>query len=146
MAKQSLSEINDALSAMVERLSPRNRRTLLLRLATILKGQNQKRMAAETDPEGLPWTERKNPPRKGKNKKMMAGLRKVMKASATSTSAKVGFTGYAGKIARVHHYGLMAAVSKGGPRIRYEMRELIGIADEDKELLEAAILDYLSKG
>lgn len=133
--------VEAAIKTLLASFSPTKRRQLMRSIANELKRVNKLRMAQETAPDGTPWTERKGPPRGGRPKKMMAGLRRKMTAEVSPDKAMIGFRGNAGRIARIHHEGRTASVSPGGPRIRYAARELIGIAEGDLELIERIILE-----
>jgi phage virion morphogenesis protein len=139
-----IDHLDDALTAFANTMLPSKRRKLMKRLADELKRVNQRRMAAETDPDGTKWPERKKPPRGGGSAKMMQGLRRKLKASSSADSATIGFPGRSGKIALIHQKGLLDAVSEGGPRIRYEVRELIGLAGGDLQVLERLILEGIN--
>lgn len=134
-------QLDQAVRSFMAGLEPSRRRKTLRRMINELKRINSRRMAQEKGPDGTAWPERKGPPRSGKPAKMMAGLRRNLKAAASSDRAVLGFPGRAGKIALVHHKGLSDAVAPGGPMIRYQVRELIGLADGDLEQLESILLE-----
>ena len=139
-----LNKLSDAVAQVAAFMTPSKRRAIMGALAKALRTINTKRMLAETDPEGDAWEARKNPPRRPGSKKMMAGLRRQLKATSGADFAAVGFSGRTGKIAAIHHHGLMAAVSPEGPRVQYATRQLIGIADGDLDALEEVVRQYIN--
>ena len=70
---------------------------------------------------------------------------KHLRLNTTGDLVEVGFVGRVARIARVHQDGLADDVSPGGPRIRYERRQLLGFTAEDRERIVAALLDHLAK-
>ena len=139
---RDFGELDEAVAALANRFSPAQRRTLLTKISKYLQSANRKRMTAQTGPEGDAWQERQGAPRNGKSTKMMAGLKKHLKIKVSPNDASIGFAGRAGKIALIHHEGLMDAVSDGGPLVRYKVRELLGIAGDDLAALEDIILHH----
>jgi phage virion morphogenesis protein len=135
--------MDQALKSFIATLAPGKKRQILRKMANSLKSMNQKRMARQVDPDGEAWEKRKSAPRAGRPNKMMAGLRKKIAIDVGRDSAEIGFKGRTGKIALIHHEGLSDAVSDGGPKIRYQMRRLIGVTGGDMAALEALILQNL---
>lgn len=139
-----LNKLSDAVDQFASLMTPTKRRSLMAALAKTLRTINTRRMLAETDPDGDPWEERKGPPRRPGAKKMMTGLRRQLKATSGADFAQVGFSGRTSKIAAIHHHGLVAPVSPEGPRVKYAMRQLIGIADGDLDALEAVVRQFIN--
>jgi len=77
---------------------------------------------------------------------MFARLRqsKHLKARGNASEASVFFIRRAAAIARVHQEGLVDQVRRGGPRVRYERRQLLGFADGDKQQVIDTLLNHLS--
>ena len=139
--------------ALVARLSPARRRALLAALMRDIRRQHQARMAAGQDPDGTAWTPRLSPPRKGKPRRMMAGLirARTLRVTATpdtgtSDTGAIGYTGAAARVARVHHFGLIDHVAPDGPRVRYEVRRLLGFTAGDTDRVRQALIDQLRDG
>jgi len=151
MAAQ-LQALEGWAGALLERLSATQRRQLALQIARELRQRNQRRMRAQTGPDGAAWQPRKSagPRRRRKNAKsgpMMRGLAAAqwLRASATPASAEVSFAGRAQRIAQIHHYGERAAVNwPRGPMFDYPARALLGLADEDLERLRELVLDRVA--
>ncbi|EKN3677597.1 phage virion morphogenesis protein [Yersinia enterocolitica] len=54
------------------------------------------------------------------------------------------FSGTVNNLARVHHYGLRDKVTKNGPTVKYERRQLLGFTDGDSEWIGDLALDFIS--
>lgn len=144
----------DALDAyaadLIAGLQPAARRELALRIAKELRPRNQKRIAAQTSPDGTPFEPRKPQLRHktGKIKRQMfSKLRtaKYLKATATENEAIVGFTREVSRIALVHHLGLRDRVNKKtGLEAKYPERQLIGIPDDDQALIAEIVAAHLA--
>ncbi|AHG18470.1 hypothetical protein Z042_01570 [Chania multitudinisentens RB-25] len=65
-----------------------------------------------------------------------------LRANAAGDSAAVGFDGVAARIATVHQYGLEDQVNPS-VRTRYPLRELLGVTNEDRDLMFDAVLDFI---
>lgn len=146
-------EIKAQLTALIAGLEPGARRRALGAVARELRRRNQRRIAAQVEPDGSAFAPRKpraSDRRKGavrrRARNMFARLRlaRHMRAGATDSEAFVEFTGRAARIARVHHEGLEDAVERGGPRVRYPRRELLGIPPEDEARIMDVLLEHLS--
>lgn len=136
-----IADLDDAVANFAKFMAPDRRSKLMRRIALALKSENKKRMQAQESPDGDAWAERKNPPKPGRPRKMMAGLKKHLKHTSSANHAAVGFKGYAAKIALVHHRGLEDFITSEGPKVRYEMREILGIADGDADLISDLFLE-----
>ena len=123
-------------------------------IAADLRTANQKRMAAQTAPDGTPYAPRKPQLRdrlkgRGVRKGIMfkkLRLAKYLKAQSISNAAVVEFAGAVQRISQVHHHGLRDRVNKGkGPEVRYTARPLIGISDADVSRITDLVLTHLAK-
>ena len=128
------------------------RRRLARDIATRLRRANQQRIAAQVDPDGNPFDPRR--PQKAraksgriKRRAMFAKLRQSrhLRIRADASAATVEFTSRVARVARVHHEGLEDSVKRGGPRVRYASRRLLGIPDRDRDLVAQAVMDALSR-
>jgi phage virion morphogenesis protein len=131
-------------------LSPAGRKKLLRDVAREVRRRNQQRITRQTDPDGNKWQPRK-PDREGNirgAKKMMLGFRKArrMLINVTPSSASVGYRGKTASIASVHHYGASDYVEKGGPRIKYPERPLLGVSSEDLRMIRRKLIDAIANG
>lgn len=130
----------------LERLSPKNQRNLMRKIAQTLRQANQKRMQAQTTPDGEGWEDRKQQGSKKNRNKMFKKLRqaKHLRIRFYSDTLSIGWAGRAGKIAHTHHYGLQEQF-KNGTVVAYSQRELIGITEADKALILDTILNFIEK-
>lgn len=144
----------DALSGWAEpllrKMEPAARRTLMKSISRELRKSNQERMKKQEGPEGESWEPRK-PRVRGKSggirkKAMFTKIRtaKYLKIRTTPDVAGLSFAGIAGRIARIHHYGLRAKVDKGGPDYDYPARPLIGTSRKDLDMIAEKILEHVT--
>ncbi len=132
--ERQLSDILEWCQQTIAALSPARRRQLIRKLLVIMRQRNIERIRRNVDPDGQPWEARKRRRRRGSNK-MMQGLAKARKMRLIA-NADAGTLGFGDNlIARVHHYGLRDKVSKNGPTVKYPARPLLGISDEDENVL-----------
>ncbi len=142
--ESNINELQPWLQAYIDRLSPAQRKKLMRTIAQNLAKTNRQRMSAQQSPSGETWQERK-PQRDKKNnrKKLFIKLRqaKRLRKRVQGERIIVGFSGSAGRIARIHHYGLRQRLQFG--EADYPARELIGIPDTDKKMTEQTILSHI---
>ncbi|MNL04536.1 Phage virion morphogenesis family protein [compost metagenome] len=142
-----LEDVQAWAAGLLARLSPSERKKVNRAIAAELRRDQSQRITAQKDPDGMPYARRK--PRKnlrGKKghikRKMFARLKtaKHLRIQATSDEALVGFTGRAGRVAKVHQQGLRDRAAPGAPDVRYPVRRLLGFNDDNR----ARILDALA--
>lgn len=138
------------IETAIRALSPAGRKQLLGDIAREVRRRNQQRITRQQDPDGNKWQPRK-PDHEGNirgAKKMMLGFRKArrMRIETSPSHAAVGFKGMTGKIASVHHHGSVDYVEKGGPRVKYPERPLLGIPTADLHMIRQRILDAIITG
>lgn len=123
------------LSFLLERVSPANRQKLINKIGRSLKQANQKRMTAQTSPDGQRWQARsKSSNGKGK---MMKKLKSQLSIKNSGDELKLGFFGSGGRLANTHHFGLSEQLKSGFAT--YPVRELIGITDEDENTINELV-------
>lgn len=147
--EKELQQLDNWLTPLIEKLTPKERRVLAREVARDLRIANRERIKAQTNPDGTPYEPRKQlRGRRGRirRKAMFTGLRtaKYLRIKTTADEAAVGFLGRVARIARVHHYGLRDRVEKGGPQHQYARRELIGITTKDADHIAESVLNHLS--
>lgn len=118
-------------------------------IAKKLRQRQQQRIKSQKAPDGSSFTPRKRQPvrKKGRIKReMFAKLRtnRYMKASGGDSAAVVEFTGKVQRIARVHQLGLKDKPSPKSTAVEYPQRQLLGFTDDDRQLVESVIIDYLA--
>ena len=69
-----------------------------------------------------------------------------MKATGRENSAVVEFTGKVQRIARVHQYGLKDRPNPHSRDVQYAERRLLGFSQNDKDLMEAMIINHFKNG
>lgn len=145
-----LQAFDDRLSALINNLSPQSRKQMASAIAKRLRASQQQNIKRQQAPDGTPFTPRKRPPlraKKGRVKReMFAKLRtaKYLKAKGNSDDAAVQFTGNVQRMARVHHYGLRDRATRGGKDIQYDARPLLGLREEDIQMISNVIFAKLS--
>lgn len=148
MSGNDLDQLPRHLDALIAKLSPQQRRQLARQMARTLRGMQARRIRDNIDPDGQPYAPRKPQKhlRKRRSLKLFPRIHraKTLKANANPNAATVTFTGFANRVARVHHYGLRDRVSNKGPTIQYQERRLLGFDDQDTSMVEAAIIQHLS--
>lgn len=134
---------------LIAGLEPSARKALAQDIARQLRASQQRRIAAQLNPDGSGFAPRKPQLRPGGStlgvrhrkgaikRQMFAKLRtaKYLKARGTADAAIVGFTAAVSRIARVHQLGLRDRVSKTGAEADYPARQLLGITADDEALI-----------
>ncbi|ENK2740098.1 MULTISPECIES: phage virion morphogenesis protein [Klebsiella pneumoniae complex] len=140
----------DKLAGLIAALSPAGRRRMTVDITKKLRQRQQQRIKLQKAPDGSPFTPRKRQPvraKKGRIKReMFAKLRtnRFMKTTGNDSAAVVEFTGKVQRIARVHQLGLKDKPSTKSATVDYPQRQLLGFTDEDRQLVESVIIDYLN--
>jgi phage virion morphogenesis protein len=139
--------LNDTIDRMIQALSAKRRKMLLTRITRRIAAENREHIAANVTPDGTPFAPRK---RKGKagHIKMFRKLKtaKWLKAKTYADEGVVFFYGGAAEMARQHHYGLRARLSRTlKKRVQMPARPLLGISENDKSLIEDMILEAFSE-
>lgn len=138
------------LQGLLAALGPAERLKLARDIAADLRGRQQRRIAAQLNPDGTPFEPRK-PRLRAKagriRRSLFAKLRttRYLRTEATAEGAVIQIAGRAARIARVHQYGLTDRVGKGGPEYRYPERRILGIADADRDAIADLIIEHLSR-
>lgn len=139
------------VEALITKLSDSQRKQLAKELARSLRGSQAKRIRENRNPDGSAYEKRKPQPEMRKRKGSVRMFRKLqraksLKAKVTANEASVGFTGYANRVARVHHYGLRDRVNEQGLQHKFEERKLLGLTDEEFEFIEDTMVKHLADG
>jgi phage virion morphogenesis protein len=144
-----LTALETWLNPLLAKLEPQERTRLAREAARKIRKNQQQRITAQKNPDGSAYAKRK--PRKLREKKgriktkMFTKLKmaRYLKAQGSEQAMTVGFTGRIARIARVHQYGLKDRAERGAPDVRYARRELLGLAEDDLEMIRGALLDHL---
>ena len=131
-------------------LSTAERYALFRTIGRELLVRNRRRMVRQVGPDGEAWAPRARD-RHGRVRqagKMMAKLREArrLKVTASGAGVEIGWTGRNARIAAVHQYGALDYVDPANStaKIRYPVRQLIGLPDDDIAYVRQALLDHLA--
>jgi len=144
-----LQLVNDRLEALISSLSAPARKEMARSIGRKLRASQQQNIKRQQAPDGTPFKPRKTQPvrsKKGRIKReMFAKLRtaKYMKTQASPNEAVIEFAGNVQRMARVHHYGLRDRPSRKGKEVQYEIRPLLGITENDYNIIVKAIIVQL---
>ena len=147
----SIARLDAELGALLQKIEPAARRGLARDIARQLRQSQQKRIAAQQNPDGSAFAPRKPQLREKKGalrRQMFAKLRtaKWLKVEASATGAAVAFAAQVERIARVHQYGLRDRFSPRIARdVEYPARELLGFCQDDIERVRDGVLLHLTK-
>lgn len=138
------------LSGLIAQLDGKARRQLAREIAKQLRQSQQRRIAAQLNPDGSAFAPRKPQVRgqKGKIRRtMFSKLRTIkwLKTEANANAAVVAFVSEVERIARVHQYGLRDRAQRGGPEVHYPARQLLGLTKFDLKIIQNQVLQHLSK-
>ncbi|MGS0943714.1 phage virion morphogenesis protein (plasmid) [Pseudomonas luteola] len=144
-----LTVLETWLNPLLAKLEPQERTKLAREAAREIRKNQTKRITAQKNPDGSAYEKRKPRDLRGKQgrikKKMFQKLKmaRYLKAQGSEQAVTVGFTGRVARIARVHQYGLKDRAGRGAPEVRYARRELLGLSEDDLEIIRGALLDHL---
>lgn len=140
---------DDKLAGLIGALSPAGRRKLAAEIAKKLRRSQQQRIKQQIAPDGSPYQARKRQPLRTKTgrikRAMFQKLRtsRYMKASGRNDVAVVEFTGKVQRIAQIHQYGLKDQPNPHSRDVQYAERQLLGLCQDDKNLIEELTIVYL---
>ncbi|QYH17348.1 phage virion morphogenesis protein [Enterobacter sp. DNB-S2] len=140
---------DDRLNGLIASLSPAARRKLAGEIAKELRKSQQQRIKLQKAPNGSPYQARKRQPLRAKSgrikRAMFQKLRtsRYMKATGRENSAVVEFTGKVQRIAQIHQYGLKDRPNPHSRNVQYAERQLLGISQTEKHLIEMLVVKHL---
>jgi len=146
----SIAPLEVFAADLLARLEPAARTELARRIARDLRASQQRRIAAQQNPDGTPYAPRKPQirGRAGKVRRQMFSrlrLARFLKTRVTADEAVIAFTDQVSRIARVHHFGLRDRVNRRtGLEADYPARQLLGISEADEALIRDLAVDYLA--
>lgn len=149
---EDLQRLEDWAGPLLRQLQPAQRTRLSRAIGTALRRNQQKRIAGQKNPDGSPYaprkpvTERRAKAGRIKRRAMFAKIRqaKHMRIRATPNDVSVGFMGRVSRIAQIHQEGRADTVSRGGARVTYPRRELLGFTNADEQMVREMIIDHIS--
>lgn len=144
-----LKPFDDKLAALIASLSPASRRKMAAKIAKQLRASQQQRIKRQQAPNGTPYASRRQPVRgkKGRVKRaMFAKLRtnRYMKAKGSNDDAVVEFVGRVQRMARVHQDGLKDRPTRYSKEVRYDVRELLGFGEADRQIVEDVVISHFA--
>lgn len=151
MAADDLAALDAFAADLIAKLEPGARRELAAALAKELRASQQRRIAAQQNPDGSAYAPRKPQLRhqQGRIRRaMFSKLRtaRFLKARGTADAAIVGFTEQVSRIARVHQGGLRDYVNRRtGLEVDYPKRELLGYSEQDLARIAEIVVAHLAR-
>ena len=148
MTEDAFADLDGWLKSAIAATAPAARKRLLRDIVRELRKRNQARITRQVAPDGEKWEPRKKNAR-GKVRstaKMLIGLRAArrMRIKVKADGAELGYEGRTARIAAVHQFGGLDAVSDNGPRVRYPARPLLGVSADDRAMVRSLLLNELS--
>lgn len=146
-----LSALENWATPLLQALTGPERRRLAREVGQALRRSQQARIAAQQNPDGSDYAPRKaqdnTNARKAKGRIRRAMFTKLRTARflrilLDDEGVSVGFTGRTAKIATVHQEGGRDAARPGGRSIRYEARVLLGLTEDDRQMIADLILKH----
>ncbi|MDE1716442.1 phage virion morphogenesis protein [Chromobacterium amazonense] len=147
----TIARLESELSGLLHKVAPAARRTLARDIGRALRQSQQKRIAAQQNPDGSGYAPRRPQFREQKGRirrQMFAKLRAArwLKIEANAGGVEVGFLRQVERIARVHQYGSRDRISRHSHReAQYPARELLGLSEQDLEMIRDKVLDHFTK-
>ncbi|OQS30387.1 phage virion morphogenesis protein [Chromobacterium violaceum] len=147
----TIERLESELSGLLHKVAPAARRALARDIGRALRQSQQKRIAAQQNPDGSGFAPRRPQYREQKGsirRQMFAKLRATrwLKIEANAGGVEVGFLRQVERIARVHQYGLRDRISRYAKReAQYPARELLGLSEQDFEMIRDKVLDHFTK-
>jgi phage virion morphogenesis protein len=141
-----LQQLEYWAAPLVASMQPQAQRALLRQVARDLRSAQSKRVAAQKNPDGSAFEQRKPQPqaaqKKGKARAMFGKIKqaKHLKVLQEPGGIAVGFAGRASRIARVHQYGLKDRVTPDGLQVQYAQRQLLGFTPADIDMVRSTLL------
>lgn len=147
-----LSYLPEHLQQIIDGLSDGELNRLKRQIATKLRQNQSKRIAAQQNADGSSYAPRKvqqtlpgRRPRRVR-RMMMAKLKNIsnMRIEHNGAGFSIAYGGRMAGIASVHQFGLTSTVSaKRGTSAVYPVRELLGISDDDKQMIDEMVVEFV---
>lgn len=146
-----LSALETWATPLLEALTGPERRRLAREVGQALRRSQQARIAAQQNPDGSDYAPRKaqatTKARQAKGRIRRAMFTKLRTARflrilLDEEGVSVGFSGTAARIATVHQEGGRDTPRPGARSIRYEARVLLGLTEDDRQMIADLILKH----
>lgn len=146
-----LETLEDWATGLLGQIEPASRNKLARSIGQALRRSQQQRIIAQRNPDGSKYAPRKQRNLRGKQGRVKRKVQMFQKLRTASylrvqgdgNAIAVGFAGRIARIARVHQYGLKDRAERGAPDVKYERRELLGLTDNDIDLIRDELLAHL---
>lgn len=145
-------QVKSVFDSLLKNISKERMRQLYREIGRELARSQRKRIKAQQNPDGSAYQPRKQKVRSKKGRiKTQAMFKKItqarhMKLRRQKDGIELGFSGNTAYIATIHQYGLRARVERHKERkVQYAKRELLGFTEQDKEMIEAFVINALSE-
>lgn len=144
--------IEQKLAELLACLSPGARARFSRALGKQLRDNQQRRIAAQQNPDGSAYAPRraqvddKTHKLRRSRERMFGKLRQTrwMSLRTSAESVTIQFVGGAGRLANIHQHGLRDRVNKYGLTVQYPARQLLGLSDADIQTVQQILLDHVS--
>ena len=149
-ADDPLQALEDWVAPLLAKLSPVERRALARKVGQDLRRNQAVRITSQKNPDGTAYAPRKASKARNQQGSIRRGMfsklktAKHMRLRADEQTATIEFVGRTSRIARVHQRGLRDSVKPGGPTYRYPTRELLGVAEADRERIRSCLIEHLA--
>lgn len=154
----NLEALEQWAGAALARLQPAERRKVAMDVGRELRRNQQRRIAAQQNPDGSAFEPRKprqvqqqRPPlreQRGRIKRQAMFLKlrtaRMMKVETDTAGVTIGFAGRVARIARVHQEGEESEVERGRHTYRYPVRQLLGLDQAAREMIRDRLLAHLA--
>lgn len=145
-----MERLDAHLQGLLAAAGPGERRKLARDIATDLRARQQRRIAAQLNPDGTPYAPKKPRLRAGKGRIRRALFSRIrtaryLRIESSAEAAVITVAGRAARIARVHQYGLTDRVAPKGPEYRYPARRILGLAESDRAAIADRVIDHLAR-
>lgn len=151
-----LEALEEWAGSALARLQPAERRKVAMDVGRELRRNQQRRIAAQRNPDGSAYAPRKPRVVEGrplrekrdriKRQAMFMKLRtaRMLKVETDNAGIVIGFAGRVARIARVHQEGQESEVDPGRNKYQYPIRQLLGLDQTDRELIKDKLLAHLA--
>jgi phage virion morphogenesis protein len=146
-----LEALEDWAAGLLSQLQAASRNKLTRSIGQALRRSQQERIIAQRNPDGSRYAPRKQwnlRMKQGRIKRRRMFLKILMarffKVHGNGDATSVGFTGRIARIARIHQFGLKEHNEHRGSRLKYEERQLLGLTNDDLNLIRDRLLSHVS--
>lgn len=148
-----LETLEDWAAGLLGQLEPASRNRLARSIGQALRRSQQQRVIAQRNPDGSRYAPRKQRDLRGKQGRMKRKVQMFQKlrtarflnVQGDGNAIQIGFIGRVARIARVHQFGLNDRAEQGAPIVKFDQRQLLGITDNDLDIIRDELLRHLTK-